>query len=609
MVKTIDYLTMSTSSKDFISGVGIDTLISTVVSNTVIKKFDLEYSYFGVVFAIVMNVIGVVKNDFDIKSYFATINVYFWLLFVLCCICYTFRVQLYKLLKCDGHKKYILINVYDPEKIVMFKDYMEYFPEFFNKLYDTDIGNHEFIGEYLTAPDNQLFNDDFYTNMNMISAVCDINIEFNDKNLNTKGYIIWDQYEYAQKIFWPSNNNNKNSNEGGHHNQQKKLNIKYMKLFLEKSSMFDVNDYIKKVQKFVETKEIDKDIQKYFIKVLKNTTDVGSDICYHTVQIYDGPKNSVAENEKLYIDTFFHKEKDRLWSHIKSINEDPLSYKKVGQSPRLNLLLYGPPGSGKSSLAYRVAMSLNRHLISLDLREIKNKRTIYQVLHSPYDYKPCEVVFILDEFDLTIKHLYNSDKMRKEYLKMMYDQQFLNKKLKAMTRKESHKSLKSSKNSKDKDRDKDSKDIMHSDSDDDDQHASSNNNKSKTDSVLVGDFGDNEFTLKDLLEIFQGAAPIDKMIIIATTNDYDGIKELCPELFRSGRLTAVEFGYLDKKSLQALSMFYFNKELTIDITADMKIPTSQIVEKALELRSCNTNTVDDMFNKFQQYILLVKQSN
>lgn len=586
---------MSYSQKDYISGSGSDTIISTIISNFIVKKFELDYSYIVIIFAVVMNMINFIRNDFDIKLYLVNVNIYFWIFFIICFVCFSLRKHIKKYLKCKSNKKYIVINIYDPNKIVIFKDYMKYFPEYFTKIYDIDVGNQEFIGEYMTAPDNQLFNEEFYTTMNMISAVCDINIEFDDKNLNTKGYISWDQYEYTQKIQWLTNNKNTTQTE----HQQKKINIKYMKLYLDRTSLSDVNDYLKNIQKIVESKQNTRDIQKYYIKVLKNTTDIGSDIFYHTVRIYDGPRCTIEENEKIYIDTFFHKERDRLWSYIKNIHKNPDSFKKLGQSPRLNLLLYGPPGSGKSSLAYRIAMTLQRHLVSLDLREIKNKKTIYQVLHCPYDYKPEEVVFILDEFDLTIKHLYNTDKMRKECLKMKYDEQYITEKIKSIKYNNNNKKNKGMKKIKQSDID--------STSNSDDELLENKSTNFTNESGLIGEPSDNEFTLKDLLEIFQGAVPIDKMIIIATTNDYEGIKELCPELFRPSRLTPIEFGYLDKNSLQSLSKFYFNKELELDLTSDLIIPTSQVVEKALEIRSADIDNINK-FNMFQQSIAKLNKS-
>jgi hypothetical protein len=109
----------------------------------------------------------------------------------------------------------------------------------------------------------------------------------------------------------------------------------------------------------------------------------------------------------------------------------------------------------------------------------------------------------------------------------------------------------------------------------------------------------------NLLEIFQGAVPSDGSIIIANTNDYDGIRELCPALFRPGRLTPVYFGYLDKPTIQQLSEYYFKKSLDIVIPQEIKVPTSQIIELALSASTKDKNiqfeffqsSLQDLFNK------------
>jgi hypothetical protein len=88
--------------------------------------------------------------------------------------------------------------------------------------------------------------------------------------------------------------------------------------------------------------------------------------------------------------------------------------------------------------------------------------------------------------------------------------------------------------------------------------------------------------MRDLLEIFQGPVPLDGMIIMATTNKFDEIKNSCPELFRPGRLTPVYFGYIHIETLHEISRFYFGKDYKGYVPHQIKIPTSQIIEIALE---------------------------
>jgi hypothetical protein len=87
--------------------------------------------------------------------------------------------------------------------------------------------------------------------------------------------------------------------------------------------------------------------------------------------------------------------------------------------------------------------------------------------------------------------------------------------------------------------------------------------------------------LSDLLELFQGPVPIKDRIIIATTNHLDHIRESLPALCRPGRLTPLEFSYLDWPSLNALCQYYFQQDMDCD-PVEITIPTSQVVELAVK---------------------------
>ena len=95
---------------------------------------------------------------------------------------------------------------------------------------------------------------------------------------------------------------------------------------------------------------------------------------------------------------------------------------EIGQAPRLNVLAHGPPGTGKSTFAYRVARALQRHVINVDLRVLKSKYDIYKQFLKPQlqstSIPPSSCVFVLEEFDITVKHLYQQKKIREQHLKI-----------------------------------------------------------------------------------------------------------------------------------------------------------------------------------------------
>lgn len=89
--------------------------------------------------------------------------------------------------------------------------------------------------------------------------------------------------------------------------------------------------------------------------------------------------------------------------------------------------------------------------------------------------------------------------------------------------------------------------------------------------------------LADLLELFQGPVPIAGRIIVATTNHYDKIKKSLPALFRAGRMTAIEFKYLDWPTLNKLTQYYFEQSITTESFV-ICIATSEIIEIAIKIK-------------------------
>lgn len=113
-----------------------------------------------------------------------------------------------------------------------------------------------------------------------------------------------------------------------------------------------------------------------------------------------------------------------------------------------------------------------------------------------------------------------------------------------------------------------------------------------------------EFTLRDLLEIFQGPVPFESMIMLASTNKYEDIKELCPELFRPGRMTPIYFGYIDKKTLQEISLYFFKQKLPFRIPQEITIPTSEIIELALKAQQMKANDFDYFSKQIKELLNL-----
>lgn len=91
----------------------------------------------------------------------------------------------------------------------------------------------------------------------------------------------------------------------------------------------------------------------------------------------------------------------------------------------------------------------------------------------------------------------------------------------------------------------------------------------------------NILRLSDMLELFQGPVPIKNRIVMATTNNFEKIRDALPALFRSGRMSPIHFDYLDWGSLNELCVHYFEQNLSCE-ARKITIPTSQIIELAIK---------------------------
>jgi hypothetical protein len=293
--------------------------------------------------------------------------------------------------------------------------------------------------------------------------------------------------------------------------------------------------------------------------------------------IYDGKKESIAVLKTKFIDTFFHPAKDQLWNTILNIDQFPEKFYALGQCPRIGLLLYGPPGSGKSSFAYRIARALNRHIISIDIKTL-SKTELYSLIKRPringLQYEPNKIIYVFDEIDIALKYLYINS----------HDKQLINKKNINLLNDNVNKLLKNSQSVNSSFKDDDLKDLTNSIIDDtntdsnyidETQSMSLYNNHNAS----VNENHD-KICLDDLLEVFQGPVPIDGSIFVATTNKYDEIKNFCPQLFRSGRLTPIYFGYPDLEMLNMISQYYFKKNIICDNYKPVQ--TSHIMELIIE---------------------------
>jgi len=478
-----------------------------------------------------------------------------------------------------GTKQYISISLYRTEDISLLNNYMNIFHKFFDDTYSVNYGDPEFLCDMLKEKDAT--NECIYRSSEK-QVKLNTKIHFchkGDDIEDIRGYVIWENHRKdINKIV-------------GDKSIPDKIEFKYPTIYIEKSRGINPHEFYRLMRR-----KIDEYNEKYvLLRNVKILCDDDGNPTNHVTTMFKGNPSSIEERELIHIKTFFHPEKDRLWGLLKNVHFKPEYLRSLGQAPQANLLFYGPPGVGKSSFAYRIAMALNRHIVSLDIRDIRSRSKMFQVLNNPnikgLDVHPKNCVFVFEEFDISIKILYKEMQIREKKIKKWENDintfnidDYLSK-LPMLDKEEDD-----------------------TDNKNDDKTVTSKKERPRRKRysfIPELDLTDDKqkFSLTDLLELFQGTVPNDGAIIIATTNHYDEIKQMCPALFRPGRLTPVYFGYVNRTILQQISMFYFNKELTIYIPDEIRVPTSQIIQIALEAISMDAEDKFDYFSMELEKIL------
>lgn len=320
----------------------------------------------------------------------------------------------------------------------------------------------------------------------------------------------------------------------------------------------------------------------------------------------EGDTLQLEQLEDRYIRTMFHPEMNHIWEHIKNINYYPDKIMKTGQAPRINLLLHGPPGTGKSSFAYRIAMATRRHLMSMKISKYK-KDELIEVFTRPKIkgtiYSPKDVVYVLDEFDIDIDRLVlqqagqheqlavvksiMTDVLRKNSQEQIIVVQQTTSNPPSQIQTQTGSSPPSTQSPPQSPQSPQLPQPTHSGG----AMSTLQDKIGKIDGMFDGltkvydkiNNAEGEIVaLRDLLTVFQGAVPINGCIIIAMTNRFDELKDRCPTLFRAGRMTPVYFGEFDQVMLNNISQHYFHQPCHLSTKQKISIQPSKVIEIVVE---------------------------
>jgi len=274
-------------------------------------------------------------------------------------------------------------------------------------------------------------------------------------------------------------------------------------------------------------------------------------ISYIFVPFYNGTQIKLDEENKQLYKTYFSQYRYIVDSFLKS----PSTYS--------NILLYGPPGVGKSKLAYLCARFLKCSIVNIDLSLYVNKKSLLFQIFNGMKFNPTiNKNYPIGEFSATFSS-------QRKCIILLEEVDYAIEKI-----------LNHSKKQKEKD--------------------NAINKKETSESIILDKMVEDEediLEISDLLELFQGAVPMTNRIIIATTNNLSSINNLIPALLRPGRLTPILIDYITWKILNEITQYYYNQTMTCE-PFNIKIPTSQIIEDITIYIQQNKS-----FQEFQDHLL------
>lgn len=571
-------------------------MASTLISSYAMNKFGVNMLYYGMVHGFILQIL----MWFLVKKFELDLSYLYYLIYIIPVACIALIVYYKWNRKVEEEvNRYLKINFCDADTIKNFNQYVKANKQHYQTDINTDSGDINKLHELHFHLSNPNCSDTLKNMLTREAAVTsqmlDAKVLFDDPYLEIKGYYMWRKSEKRVT-----------DAEG---KSSKETVLKYIEYNILKydTKRIEPLDIIEKIKQHVS--ELNKDkIELNYIKILNN----GKEATNHVVTFYSGKKKPFEKLETKYIKSFFHQEGDALWNLVKNSCLNQKIYKHKGQCGRVSALLYGPPGTGKSTLVYRIAMCMYRQIISLDLRDL-SKKQLYQILHNPtkeYCKSYKDAVYLFEEIDASIKDLYlrskKSASATSEYEKRMmsfygdFRGDFCSDSYKPTYLTIKDKDDEEPKEDKQKTKQEAKQETPH------DTRKVTDKYTSQYDEIQKLTKSRNEFNIRDLLELFQGPVPFEKMIIIANTNKYDEIKDICPELFRPGRLTPIYFGYINKEVLQDISTYFFGKKITEYLPEIIKLPTSQIIELALETSQYSDNQFEQFSKRLNALIDNIK---
>lgn len=506
---------------------------ATIIASALLKWTKWDNMYYGPIFTIINAAFITLTtvNAFDLWEHIDVSLLWYALAvpFVVWSVWFAYTKRFKR--KTFKERKGTTIVIQNIGVISEFEKYIENMKEHYENPKYFQYGNY---GDSIDVDKIVVIGDD----KTLVVGEQDREYFFDDPNFNSKGY--YEIKEYKKNV-----------------KESVAATKVYYKIHLEKVITYQEYINIIKAYNAKVTREAKTVIVKHY-KLINPWTCIEEDI-------YRGPKLPMEVLYKRHLLTYFHPRRDELWEHVKNVWFHPEMYTEMGQSASAKYIFHGPAGTGKSTLPARFAMTLCIPLISVDILQY-SKADLYYLFYEHRIQRPQEgkvgliysvdqkPAIIIDEFDIAMEEMHLRLKKKEvditKHFKNFEEFLFL-------------------------EGGEPKGDAI--------KEAAKLETKVASGPSISTLTSNSEVTPRDLLEVIEGPIPTKQTLVFATTNKLDRLLEICPELFREGRLTPVYIGHATRDTMKEISNFYFKQCQPDDLIPDVSpVPTSKLISVAMK---------------------------